>query len=188
MVKFGANILNTLKRIFPVFSKVHREKRFNHESSSSLAESVREEKKDADDKSRFASSKLKRSHILSYYESISEGFKLIEGIRLNRSFIEEAVHALKQERDDLIWFLVDEQGELQYDLDGDLIIFKQGDGTILSDEQRECQKVRLGLYESKIMIQGANLGNFEWDKTYLFGFADTGELESIRPIGNNFYI
>jgi hypothetical protein len=38
------------------------------------------------------------------------------------------------------------------------------------------------------MIQGANLGNFEWDKTYLFGFADTGELESIRPIGNNFYI
>ena len=188
MVKFGANILNTLKRIFPVFSKVHREKRFNHESNSSLAESVREEKKDADDKSRFVSSKLKKSHIIAYYESTPEGSKLMEGIRLNRSFIEEALNALKQDQDDLIWFLVNEQGELQYDADGDLIIFKSGDGTVLSDEQRECQKVRLGLYESKIMIQGANLGNFEWDKTYLFGFADTGELESIRPIGNNFSI
>jgi hypothetical protein len=112
----------------------------------------------------------------------------MEGICLNRSFVEEAVNALKQDRDDLIWFLVNEQGELQYDFDGDLIIFKQGDGTVLSDEQRECQKVRLGLYESKIMMQGANLGNFEWDKTYLFAFADTGELESIRPIGNNFSI
>jgi hypothetical protein len=187
MVKFGSDILNTLKRIFPVFSKVHREKRFNHEPASSLAESAREEE-DNSDKSRFASSKLRKSHIISYYESTPEGSKLMEGVRLNRSFIEEAVNALKQDPDDLIWFLVNEEGELQYDLDGDLIVFKQGDGTILSQEQRECQKVRLGLYESKIMIQGANLGNFEWDKAYLFGFADTGELESIRPIGNNFHI
>ncbi|MBU6195990.1 MAG: hypothetical protein KGO93_00300 [Cyanobacteria bacterium REEB446] len=187
MAKFGADILNTLKRIFPVFSKVHREKRFNHESANSFVGSIREEE-DSSDKSRFVSSKLKKSHIISYYESTPDGSKLMEGICLNRSFIEEAVNALKQDRDDLIWFLVNEQGELQYDPDGDLIIFKSGDGTVLSDEQRECQKVRLGLYESKIMIQGANLGNFEWDKTYLFSFADTGELESIRPIGNNFSI
>jgi hypothetical protein len=187
MVKFGADILKTLKRIFPVFSKVHREKRFNQESANSFVGSAREEG-DSSDKSRFVSSKLKKSHIISYYESTPEGSKLMEGIRLNRSFIEEAVNALKQDQDDLIWFLVNEQGELQYDPDGDLIIFKSGDGTVLSDEQRECQKIRLGLYESKIMIQGANLGNFEWDKTYLFAFADTGELESIRPIGNNFYI
>jgi hypothetical protein len=187
MVKFGAEIIETLKRIFPIFSKVHREKRFNHESANSFVGSIREEE-DSGNKSRFASSKLKKSHIISYYESTPEGSKLMEGIRLNRSFIEEAVNALRQDQNDLIWLLVNEQGELQYDADGDLIIFKLGDGTVLSDEQRECQKVRLGLYESKIMIQGANLGNFEWDKTYLFGFADTGELESIRPIGNNFYI
>jgi hypothetical protein len=187
MAKFGADILKTLKKIFPVFSKVHREKRFNQESANSFVGSIREEG-DNSDKPRFASSKLKKSHIISYYESTPEGSKLMEGIRLNRSFIEEAINALKQDQDDLIWFLVDEQGELQYDLDGDLIIFKPGDGTVLSDEQRECQKVRLGLYESRIMIQGANLGNFEWDKTYLFAFADTGELESIRPIGNNFHI
>jgi len=186
MVKFGADILKTLKKIFPVFSKVHREKRFNQESANSFVGSIREE--DGSDKSRFASSKLKKSHIISYYESTPEGFKFMEGIRLNRNFIEEAVNYLKQDAEDLIWFLVNEEGDLQYDSDGDLIIFKSGDGTVLSDEQRECQKVRLGLYESRIMIQGANLGNFEWDKTYLFSFADTGELESIRPIGNNFYL
>lgn len=180
MTKFGADILETLKRIFPVFSKVHREKRFNHEPAR--------EEEDISDRSRFASSKLRKSYIISYYESTPEGSKLMEGIRLNRSFIEEAVNALKQDPDDLICFLVNEQGELQYDSDGDLIIFKQGDGTTLSPEQRECQKVRLGLYELRIMIQGANIGNFEWDKTYLFAFADTGELESIRPIGNNFSI
>jgi hypothetical protein len=186
MVKFGAEIIETLKRIFPIFSKVHREKRFNHESTNSSLESVKEEA--SSDQSRFTSSKLKKSHIIAYYESTPEGSKLMEGIRLNRSFIEEAVNALRQDQNDLIWLLVDEEGELQYDADGDLIICKLGDGTILSDEQKECQKIRLGLYESKIMIQGANLGNFEWDKTYLFAFADTGELESIRPIGNNFYI
>jgi hypothetical protein len=188
MVKFGAGILNTLKSIFPVFSKVHREKRFNHEANSSLARSIREEDEDDEARSKFTSSKLKKSHIVSYYQSTPEGFSLMEGICLNRSFIEEAVNALKQDKDDLVCFLVNEQGELQYDLEGDLIIFKRGDGTVLSSEQKECQKVRLGLYESKLMIQGANIGNFEWDKTYLFSFADTGELESIRPIGNNFYL
>ena len=183
MAKFGADILQTLKKIFPVFSKVHREKRFSQEATVAVSEARLE-----DESSKFSSTKLKKNHIISYYESIVEGARLIEGIKLNRSFIQEAVTALKQERDDLIWFLVSEQGELQYDLDGDLIVFKQGDGTVLDADQKECQKVRVGLYESKIMIQGANVGNFEWDKTYLFGFADTGELESIRPIGNNFYI
>jgi len=183
MAKFGADILQTLKKIFPVFSKVHREKRFSQEAIAAVSEA-----RQGDESTKFSSPKLKKNHIISYYESIVEGARLIEGIRLNRSFINEAVTALKQERDDLIWFLVNDQGELQYDLDGDLIVFKQGDGTILDESQKECQKVRVGLYESKIMIQGANVGNFEWDKTYLFGFADTGELESIRPIGNNFYI
>jgi len=102
--------------------------------------------------------------------------------------MEKAINDLLQDREDLIWMLANEEGELQYDDDGDLIVFRQGDRTFLSPEQRACQKIRIGLYETKIMIQGANLGNFEWDKTYLFGFAETGELESIKPIGNNFYI
>lgn len=182
MAKFGAELLQTLKKIFPVFSKVHREKQFNQESS-------RGREQDGSERlSRFAAQALKRSHIIAYYESIPEGAKLIEGIRLNRRFIEEAIKALMQDREDLIWMLVNEEGELQYDDDGDLVVFKQGDSTLLSPEQRACQKVRVGVYETKIMIQGANFGNFEWDKVYLFGFAETGELESIRPIGNNFYI
>ena len=62
MTKFGADILETLKRIFPVFSRVHREKRFNQESSTVVSE--REE--DGSDKSKFIEPKLKKNHIISY--------------------------------------------------------------------------------------------------------------------------
>ena len=130
---------------------------------------------------------MKKNHLLVYFESAPEGANLIQAIKLNRRFIEEACRALQELPDDLVWFLVNDDGEAQYDEESDLTVYRQGDGTILTSDQKNCQKIRVGTIDDKIMIQGANVGNFEWDKTHLFSFGDTGELESIRPIGNNFY-
>lgn len=181
MANLGDEFIQTLKSIFPMFSKVHREKKYNNASVQE-----REDSKD-NETEKFVLAKVRKNTLLTYFESIPESANVIEAIKLNRRFIEEAVNALQTQEDDLVWFLVNDDGEAQYDEDMDLIVYKQGDGTILNDEQKDCQKVRVGLLDEKLMIQGANVGNFEWDKTYLFSFGETGELESIRPIGNNFY-
>ena len=184
MANFGNELIQTLKQFFPVFSRVHKEKQPN-QYNSNVANNERED--GSKDNEKFVSSNMKRNHLLIYFESVPEGANVIEAIKLNRRFIEEACKALQQLPDDLVWFLINDDGEAQYDEDMDLIVYRQGDGTVLSPEQKNCQKVRVGLLDEKIMIQGANVGNFEWDKTYLFSFCETGELESIRPIGNNFH-
>lgn len=184
MANFGNELIQTLKQFFPVFSRVHKEKQSN-QYNSAIADDERED--GSKDNEKFVSSKMKKNHLLIYFESAPEGANVIEAIKLNRRFIEEACLALQQLPDDLVWFLINDDGEAQYDEDMDLIVYRQGDGTVLSAEQKNCQKVRIGLLDEKIMIQGANVGNFEWDKTYLFSFGETGELESIRPIGNNFH-
>jgi len=183
MANFGNELIQTLKQFFPMFSRIHEKKQLNQQNNAAASD---EREGNSKDNEKFVTSKMKKNHLLIYFESAPEGANVIQAIKLNRRFIEEACLTLQQAPDDLVWFLINEDGEAQYDEDLDLIIYRQGDGTVLSDEQKNCQKVRLGLLDEKIMIQGANVGNFEWDKTYLFSFGETGELESIRPIGNNF--
>lgn len=183
MANFGNELIQTLKKFLPVFSRVHNGKQYNNALANDESGHGSSNSKDNE---IFISRKIKKNHLLIYFESSPEGANVIQAIKLNRRFIEEACLGLQKLPDDLVWFLINDNGEAQYDEDMNLIVYRQGDGTLLNPEQKNCQKVRIGILNDKIMIQGVNVGNFEWDKTYLFGFSETGELESIRPIGNNF--